>query len=237
MTAPLATRAQGVRARLRVETKATIVAQAKDLLATGGLDALSLRRIGLELGMVPSGIHYYFASRDALLGAVIVDTFQEIAAAALSAATSPDPLQAWTSGARAYHRWAMANAELWHLAHSRTATSLKDSSGLLPAKDSAVRALMGPLLNRMPAAVTTEVDPVLTEHLADWARAIGQQPDPARQLMIVRLYTLLHGHVHLAVTGSLPRELLRDETLLDAHLRWCLAQAGFTDAPRDETSR
>lgn len=199
------------------------------MLAEQGADGLSLRGLAAELGMAPSGVHYYFASREDLLAALVEDAFLAIAAHVQAAAVGPSPVQSWLSGARAYRRWAADQAELWQLAHSRTATGLKASPGLLPAKDAAVRALMEPIrpaLVHLPRGVQP-VGAVPAKHLARWARALGEEPDPPRQLVLLHLYTVLHGQVQLAVTGSLPRELLRDHTVLDAQLDLSLTGLGL----------
>lgn len=219
-------RAATGRVARRTETLAEIRARAREVIAQRGPDGLSLRSVGAEMGMAPSGVHYYYASRDELLGAVIVEVFHDLAAEVSHATDNLEQVAAWLAGVLAYSRWACSNHELWLLAHSRTATALKSSPALLPAKDAAVRALMSPLREVLDAMEECPVDSALVKHLSDWARAIGEQPAPWRQLMEVHLYTLVHGHVHLAVTGSLPRELLRDASLLEAQLLTALRSLG-----------
>lgn len=212
------------REQRRAATFVDIRTAARTLLAEGGPDAVTLRGIAARLGMASAGVHYYYASRDELLTALVIDAFDELARLTAGAARGRRTRkQAWTAAALAYREWAMANPELFQLAHSSTATRLKDRPGLLDAKDRAVRALIDPLA----AAVTSgDIDlpagpPValtLREHLRQWADVAGVPRDPRLLLFLVHAYTLVHGAVVLAVTGSLPRELLQDDALFRAQL-------------------
>src|SRR5665647_2031652 len=63
------------RARVRAELTAQIKAHALDQLATGGAPALSLRAIAREMGMASSALFRYFPNRDAILTALIIDSY------------------------------------------------------------------------------------------------------------------------------------------------------------------
>lgn len=215
------------RAQRREATLGEIRDAARSLLAEAGPDAVTLRGIATRLGMAPAGVHYYYASRDELLTVLIIDAFDELAAATGGAAGGAGPCrswtQAWNDAALGYRAWAMAHPELFQLAHGATATRLKSRPGLLDAKNRAVRALTDPLI----AAVTDgEIVPsggppiprVLRAHLRRYADAAGVPGDPHLQLFLLQAYTLVHGAVVLAVTGSLPRELLEDDSLFRAQL-------------------
>ena len=47
-----------------------VVAHAHDLLDTHGLGALTMRRLGSDLGVQPSAIYHHFANKQSLLAAV-----------------------------------------------------------------------------------------------------------------------------------------------------------------------
>ena len=74
------------RARARAELTNEIKATARRHLAEVGAPALSLRAVARELGMASSAVYRYFASRDELLTALIVDAFDAVGAAAEEAA-------------------------------------------------------------------------------------------------------------------------------------------------------
>ena len=69
------------RARARVQMLEQIKREALAQLAAEGAPGLSLRQIARELGLVSSGLYRYFASRDELLTALIVDAYADLARA------------------------------------------------------------------------------------------------------------------------------------------------------------
>lgn len=82
--------AGGVRARVRAELTAAIKDGARRQLATEGASALSLRAIARELDMASSAIYRYFASRDELLTALIIDAYEAVGDAVETADQSID---------------------------------------------------------------------------------------------------------------------------------------------------
>ena len=99
------------RARARAELTAEIKATARQQLAEVGAPALSLRAVARDLGMVSSAVYRYFASRDALLTALIVDAFDAVGQTAERAIDDvpDDVLVRWRAVAGAIRRWALAN--------------------------------------------------------------------------------------------------------------------------------
>jgi AcrR family transcriptional regulator len=104
--------ARGVRARVRAELTDEIKAAARRHLATDGAN-LSLRAIAREMGMVSSALYRYFASRDDLLTALIIDAYNDMGAVAEHAdagvAERADVRARWMAVARALRGWALTN--------------------------------------------------------------------------------------------------------------------------------
>src|SRR5688572_5433756 len=63
------------RARARVRMVEQIKQEALGQLTAEGAAGLSLRQIARELGLVSSGLYRYFASREELLTALILDAY------------------------------------------------------------------------------------------------------------------------------------------------------------------
>src|SRR5690349_9089386 len=116
--------ASGVRARVRAEMTEEIKAVARRHLATDGAN-LSLRAVARDLGMASSAVYRYFASRDELLTALIIDAYNSLGAAAEAAAgqtfASPpgDPaddrtgLERFLAATHAAREWALADPHQW----------------------------------------------------------------------------------------------------------------------------
>lgn len=90
---------------------AEIKAVARKHLATDGAN-LSLRAVARDMGMVSSALYRYFASRDELLTALILDAYNalgEAVEAADASVTDRGQLRArWLAAARAVRGWALA---------------------------------------------------------------------------------------------------------------------------------
>ena len=104
--------AASIRARVRAEMIAEIKAVARRHLATDGAN-LSLRAVARDMGMVSSALYRYFASRDDLLTALILDAYNALGdavEAADAAVTDRARLRVrWLAAARAVRGWALAN--------------------------------------------------------------------------------------------------------------------------------
>src|SRR3954453_9885477 len=103
------------RERARAELTEEIKTAARQQLATVGAEALSLRAISRELGMVSSALYRYFASRDELLTALIIDAYDALGEAAEAAASGGDPLDDWIAIYAAVRDWARANPQEYSL--------------------------------------------------------------------------------------------------------------------------
>ncbi|MGQ0434145.1 MAG: TetR/AcrR family transcriptional regulator [Microthrixaceae bacterium] len=112
--------ARGVRARVRGELTEQIKGIARHHLAARGAPALSLRAVAREAGMVSSGVYRYFASRDDLLTALIVDAFDAVGEAAEEADAGCDRADLdgrWLAVARAVRTWALSNPHEYALVY------------------------------------------------------------------------------------------------------------------------
>ena len=106
--------ASGVRARVRAEMTEEIKAVARRHLATDGAN-LSLRAVARDMGMASSAVYRYFASRDELLTALIIDAYNSVGETAENAATGDNALARFLSLTHAVRDWALADPHQWAL--------------------------------------------------------------------------------------------------------------------------
>jgi AcrR family transcriptional regulator len=100
------------RAKARESQTAAIKDTARRLIAEKGVSGLSLREVARELGLVSSALYRYFATRDELLTALIVDAYDELGAAVERAdarCARGDVRARWVAVTRAVRRWATRN--------------------------------------------------------------------------------------------------------------------------------
>lgn len=132
--------AGGVRARVRAELTAEIKALATKQLETEGASAISLRAIAREVGMASSAIYRYFASRDELLTALIIDAFNDLGEAveARDAAVRREDYRGrFTAIATGIRSWAIANPHQYALIYGSPVPGYKAPEDTI---DPAIRA-------------------------------------------------------------------------------------------------
>jgi AcrR family transcriptional regulator len=108
----------GIRARVRSELIHEIKTEARRQLALEGAPALSLRSVARELGMVSSAIYRYFASRDLLFTALIIDAYNELGQHVEEADANCDPsnfVRRWTRSSEAVRGWALQHPHEYSL--------------------------------------------------------------------------------------------------------------------------
>jgi len=101
---------KGARARAHAEVRAAILATASAHVAANGAAALSLRAVARDLDMVSSALYRYFASRDELLTALIIDAYDSLGDhtdAAVDATIHDAPAARWVDAAMAIRSWAI----------------------------------------------------------------------------------------------------------------------------------
>ena len=92
--------------------RASILATASAHVARHGADGLSLRAVARDLGMVSSAMYRYFASRDELLTALIVEAYDslgETTEAVVTSTAGQSPGNRWVVAALAIRGWAMTH--------------------------------------------------------------------------------------------------------------------------------
>ena len=135
--------AASIRARVRAEMTAEIKAVAKRHLETDGAN-LSLRAVARDMGMVSSALYRYFASRDELLTALIVDAYNALGETVETAeARVRDRGQVrdrWLAAARAVRGWALAQPAEYALLYGSPVP------GYAAPADTIVAAARGPIV-------------------------------------------------------------------------------------------
>src|SRR5215813_7008644 len=109
--------AASIRARVRAEMVDEIKAAARRHLAADGAN-LSLRAVARDMGMVSSAIYRYFPSRDDLLTALIIDTYNavgEVVEQADAGLAGRPPMERWLGAGHAFRRFATDHVQEYAL--------------------------------------------------------------------------------------------------------------------------
>jgi AcrR family transcriptional regulator len=200
---------RGVRERARAEVTAAIIAEAHRQLAEVGPTALSLRSVARELGLASSALYRYFASRDELLTALIVEAYDALGEAAETAAgVEGSPAQRWCAIASAIREWGLQHPHQYALLygspvpgyHAPEATigpASRVTLTLLHVVDDAYRA--GQLT--LPAAAVAPSDD-LRHDVDGLLRDTGLALPPEMVAPLVAAWTQLFGLVSFELFGQ-----------------------------------
>ena len=217
------------RERQRAETSADIKAAAWADMAHSGTSDVSLRGVAREMGMAVSALYRYYASREDLITALVVDCFDELTARLRHAVdTAPadlDPGELFVRVGGAYRAWALAEPLHYRLAFG---SPVDDYTGTADTTAATVRssAVLIEVMARAVAADLVDTDrvaglltPELRAGLAAWSASLPV-PLPVEALGACMVcYAALHGAIDLELNGHLPPAVRIGPALFETTLR------------------
>jgi AcrR family transcriptional regulator len=154
-----------------------IKAAAREQVAANGAAALSLRAIARELGMVSSAIYRYFPSRDDLLTALIIDSYDalgETAERADARVPRHDYGGRWAGACRAIRDWAVDNPHEYALLYGSPVPGYRAPQDTVPAATKVAAVLAG--IVRDAVAAGTLAAPSDTASVPDTAPPTDTAP-------------------------------------------------------------
>jgi AcrR family transcriptional regulator len=164
---PVRSASRTARERVRRELTSEIKAIALVQLASGGAGAVSLRAIAREMGMASSALFRYFPGRDALLTALIIDSYSELADAADAAEArvhGSSVERRWVAICHGVRDWALAKPQQYGLIFGSPIPGYA-----APARTIAPASRVPLLLGRL-----------LVDHIAQGGYDAGAHPEPSR---------------------------------------------------------
>ncbi|MFC6157845.1 TetR/AcrR family transcriptional regulator [Kribbella sp. NPDC058693] len=221
------------RERARAELTEEIKGAARRQLATVGAEALSLRAVSRELGMVSSALYRYFPSRDELLTALIIDAYDALGSAAEAAAGGDDLLSEWVSIYGAVRDWARAHPQEYALIYGSPISGYKAPQTTVEPAIRVPLLLLG-LLQRAQASgrlVPPADAPSPSGLLAQQAEVlVALAPDvpPAVLVRTVIVWTQLFGMISFELFGQLVGSMDPADEFFESASRQMAAFVGLT---------
>ncbi|MEU3272579.1 TetR/AcrR family transcriptional regulator [Saccharomonospora sp. NPDC006951] len=200
------------RERARAEVTAAIKDEARTQLAKVGAEALSLRAVARQLGMVSSALYRYFPCKDDLLTALIIDAYNSLGAAAEAAAgTETRPRARWRATCHAIRAWARANPHEYSLifgspipGYAAPADTITPASRVPLALIAVVTdAVEQDLISSPPAALSAELEAQAADIATRFAPGV---PSPVLARLFVA-WSQLFGMLSFELTGQFTNSL------------------------------
>ncbi len=223
------------RERARAQTIAEIKAAARRHLVAHGVDGVQLRAIARDLGMTAPALYRYFESHEALLTALVVDLYGELADVVEQAADAVDgePWARLGEAARAFRRWSVSHPQEFTLLFGSPIPGV----GIAPdSPEKASGQRFGQAFGRLFAELwaakpfrVEELDPKLEKALQDYAEHVGVDMPPPALMAFVSGWVRLYGAVTMEVFGHVSFVLTDAEPLFERELVSMARELGAFD--------
>ncbi|MEA3336608.1 MAG: TetR/AcrR family transcriptional regulator [Chloroflexota bacterium] len=197
------------RERQRAATTDEIKQIARQHMAERGAASLSLRAIAREMGMTSPALYRYFASRDELVTALIVDAYHSLATAlqvARDAQPEGDHAARVLQTAHAYRNWALAHPADYQLIFGTPIPGYHAPPEITdPAAAQSMIVFISVLdaIDRAGQLRVPEPAPELMAQLQPWIDKFGYTGSPAVVHFALAGWARIHGLVSLEQFGHL----------------------------------
>lgn len=213
---------RGVREANRARTTAAILAAARREIAEHGGGGLSMRSVARDVGMVSSAVYRYFPTREALLTAMIVESYGNLASA-LASVRARRPDQRWRGLARALREWAVANPHELQLIYGTPIPGYVAPPETIPA----AAGVAAPFLQTGARGAVAAFDsPALTRQMATIGE-LAPDGDPSAIAAVLAELAALVGMVLLELGGHFVGSADPADHLFDALLDRQVATLGL----------
>jgi AcrR family transcriptional regulator len=220
--------AGSIRARVRAEMVDEIKSVARRHLAADGAN-LSLRAVARDIGMVSSALYRYFASRDELLTALIIDAYNSMGEAAESADAGvtdrSDLVGRWFAVARALRAWALARPYEYALIYGSPVPGYAAPADTVGPATRPVLVLGGILADaraagRLPEeARTPSLPPALAAEVRRIAEVVAGGVDEQAMARGLIAWTELFGALSFELFGRLNNTIDERDAWFDHQMR------------------
>jgi AcrR family transcriptional regulator len=228
------------RERIRAATIIEIKEIARRQMSEKGAAALSLRAIAREMGMTSPALYRYFASRDDLVTALIVDAYNAFAdalEAARDSCAEDDHGGRLAAIAHAYRNWALASPQEYALIFGTPIPSYEappDVTGPVAARSMMVFLGILQAAHQSGQAdffdVRADFSPDLQAQLQPWIDKLQFAGDPVILYLAISNWGMIHGLVSLEIFGHLDPNMAKESSgaLFSTEIRLLLKRLKLT---------
>ena len=197
------------RQRVHQAVREDIVEVARRQLAVEGAGALSLRAVARELDMASSAMYRYFKSRDELITALIVNSYDALGEVAERAAVTPgSAVGRFQEVCRAVRMWSLDHPQEYALLYGSPVPDYSAPSFTVGPASRVVLTLGGLIVDGIARGEVSVTElPPLPSPLAAQVKAVGQVALSGAPLWTVaratQAWALLFGQISFEVFGRL----------------------------------
>ena len=211
----------GIRARARAEARAAILTAAARRVADEGANALSLRAVARDVGMVSSAVYRYFPSRDDLLTALIIEAYDSLGEHVerhVESTAGRPAAERWVDAALAIRAWALGHPHDYALIYGTPVPGYAAPDDTVASGTRVSRALVRIVREAQPRTPTADraIDPSLSESFRALRAEIDLDVDDATTLAVIVAWSQLFGLLTFELFGQTRNFVDDDEALFRA---------------------
>jgi AcrR family transcriptional regulator len=229
--------ASSLRARVRAEMTEEIKTTARRHLAEQGAANLSLRAVAREMGFVSSAVYRYFASRDELLTALIIDGYNALGAAveaAEAAVARGDLAGRFAAICHGVRDWARANPHEYALLYGTPVPGYhapQDTVGPAIRVTTLLGAILidGSVSGVLTAATGERLGPVVENEMARIRDSVFPGVPPALMARGLLAWTELFGAVSFDIFNRLDGIIVDRDAWFDHQVTALARYVGVND--------
>jgi AcrR family transcriptional regulator len=223
-----------MRERVRAQMTDEIKACARRQLATEGAN-LSLRAISREMGIASSALYRYFASRDDLLTALIIDAYNSLGGsveAAEATVKRDDYAERWSAIAHTIRSWAIEHKHEYLLIYGSPVPGYSAPEDTIEPASRAVTVFIAMVQEAgMAGAVEIENDHLPPGLAADLRQVLEEDAPEIAVAMFARgvaVWLELFGHINFELTGQLLNTISDYDAFFDYQVQMSTQRLGLT---------
>jgi AcrR family transcriptional regulator len=222
----------GVRARARSEIRAAILSAASKRVAEDGANDLSLRAVARDVGMVSSAVYRYFASRDELLTALIIEAYDSLGDHVEEhvESTRLHPAgERWVEAAMAIRSWALGHPNDYALLYGTPIPGYAAPDDTVAPGTRVSSALVSIVreADRVDPIADRPIEPSLSESFAALRAELDLDVDDTTTLAIITAWSQLFGLLTFELFGQTRNFVSDDEALFRAAAAAMAASIGL----------
>jgi AcrR family transcriptional regulator len=209
---------------------AEILAVARTHVAKEGAASLSLRSIARDLEMAPSALYRYFGGRDALITALILASFESLAAEAeraadVAAKAGGSDAERFLVVPRAARRWALAHPHEWGLIFGTPVPGYQAPEDTIEPYARAAAAMVRPVTEAAsagrlaPSPSSAAVSDTVRAAVAPVAEGLLPGVPMGTVVLTIQAWTTVVGIISLEVFGHWRNTILDPEQFFEAAVR------------------
>jgi AcrR family transcriptional regulator len=229
------------RERLHEATLAEIKQVARQQMAEQGTAAVSLRAIARQMGMSAPGLYRYYASRDDLITALILDAYNDVADAvegACARVPAEDYSRRFRVFAHTYYAWAMTHPLEYELILGNPIPGYHAPAELTQPAAQRPMLVLTAILNDawqagkldVPASYAV-VPPELEQRMQPWQEAMQVSMPRSFLIFVLLSWARIHGLITLDLFGHLAAIMGDPVLLFNLEIEAEIIQLGLTPPP------